>query len=42
MEVTGQLHTAATQETDKFLVLSVKVRKKSGQYGEEKILLVLQ
>ena len=39
MEVTGRFHTAATQATDKFRVLSVKVGRKSGQYGEEKILL---
>ena len=39
MKVTGQLHTAATKETDKFMVLSVKVGRKSGQHGEEKILL---
>jgi hypothetical protein len=41
MEVTGQLHTAATKKTDKFPVLSVKVGRKSGQYEEEKILLAL-
>lgn len=41
MEVTGQLHTAATKETNQFTVLSVKIGRKSEQYGEEKILLTL-
>jgi hypothetical protein len=41
MEVTGQLHTAATKEIDKFPVLNIKVGRKSGQYGEEKILFGL-
>jgi hypothetical protein len=41
MEVIGQLHTAATKETDQFMVLSVKIGRKSEEYGEEKILLAL-